>query len=179
MTSSDLQDAYAKEEQLRSAILFAREYLKSTKITTDQIKYLCEEAVRGGCQGHRAEITAARVAKASAALEDAPVRADDLRLAVKLAIVPRSKFALDAPQEDMMPPPPPPSKASQPENLQDNQNNEEEDNDKEEEDNDKEEEKDEEQEEVGEPSIPEEFMFSTEGVPLEGDMTKVDAFFLK
>ena len=93
MDPFDLKDAYEKEDQLRSGIVFAREYLKTTKISSDQLLYLCEESIRGGCQGHRAEIAAARVSIASAALEGAKVRADDLRLAVKLAIVPRSKFA--------------------------------------------------------------------------------------
>lgn len=171
MDKLSMDELYEKEEQLKSAIVFSREYIKNTKLTTDQVRYLCEEAVRGGCQGHRAEIAAARVAKASAALEDAPVRADDLRLAVKLAIVPRSKFALDMPKEDMMPPPPPPpSKAPQPEanDNQENKDNEEEDK----EDDNKDENKDEEQEEKGEPSIPEEFMFDAEGVPMDDDMTK-------
>ena len=39
---------YNKEEQLKSSIVFAREYLKETKISKDQLKYLCEEAIRGG-----------------------------------------------------------------------------------------------------------------------------------
>lgn len=82
MDASDLAAAYEKEESLKSAIVFAREYIKTTKVSTEQLQYLCEEAARGGCQGHRAEITAARVAIASAALEDSKVRADDLRLAV-------------------------------------------------------------------------------------------------
>lgn len=64
-----LAEVLTKEEQLKSSIVFAREYLKDTRISRDQLKYLCEEASRGGCQGHRAEITAARVALASAALE--------------------------------------------------------------------------------------------------------------
>jgi Mg-chelatase subunit ChlI len=69
MSEDDLRGVYEKEEQLKSAIVFAREYLKGTKISQAQMAYLCEEALRGGCQGHRAEISAARVALASAALE--------------------------------------------------------------------------------------------------------------
>jgi len=116
MDPAKLADIYEKEEQLKSTIIFAREYLKTTKLSTDQLKYLCEEAIRGGCQGHRAEISAARVAMASAALEDSPVRADDLRMAVKLAIIPRSRFAQQMQDQEMMPPPPPPPpKAPQPE----------------------------------------------------------------
>jgi magnesium chelatase subunit D len=69
MSEAELRTVYEKEEQLKSAIVFAREYLKGTQISQTQIGYLCEEALRGGCQGHRAEIAAARVALASAALE--------------------------------------------------------------------------------------------------------------
>ena len=43
---------YNKEEQLKSSIVFAREYLKETKISRDQLKYLCEEAIRGGQGWH-------------------------------------------------------------------------------------------------------------------------------
>lgn len=175
MKKEELASIYEKEEQLKSAIIFSREYLKNTKVTSDQLKYLCEEASRGGCPGHRAEIAAARVAIASAALEDSPVRADDLRLAVKLAIIPRSKFAQQMQDQEMMPPPPPPpSSAPQPENNMDNENKDNEDEeDKEEEDKeDEKEEEDDEQEEQGEPQIPEEFIFEAEGVAMEDDMMK-------
>ena len=43
MSESELADVLEKEEQLKSGILFAREYLKTTKLTTDQLVYLCEE----------------------------------------------------------------------------------------------------------------------------------------
>lgn len=177
----ELDSIYEKEEQLKSAIVFAREYLKGTKLSTEQLKYLCEEASRGGCQGHRAEITATRVAMASAALEDAPVRADDLRLAVKLAIVPRSRFLQSAPQEEMMPPPPPPpppSASQQPENNVDDQQKDSEEEDTDEKEDDKEEDNDDEEDEdeAGEPSVPEEFMFDAVGVALEDSMLKVNEF---
>ena len=45
MSESELADVLEKEEQLKSGILFAREYLKTTKLTTDQLVYLCEEVV--------------------------------------------------------------------------------------------------------------------------------------
>ena len=102
-----------------------------------QVSYLCEEASRGGCQGHRAEIVAARVALASAALEDSPVRADDLRTAVRLAIYPRSRFRDMPPPEEMMPPPPPPPKSS-PQEPENNMENEKKDNEEDEEDEDEE-----------------------------------------
>jgi magnesium chelatase subunit D len=182
MDPDELAAVYEKEDQLKSAIVFSREYLKGTKISSEQLMYLCEEAVRGGCQGHRAEITAARVAMASAALEDAPVRADDLRTAVRLAIFPRSRFRDTPPEEMMMPPPPPPPKsAPKPENSVDNETK---DNDEENEEEDKDDDKDEQEEdqddeeEQGEPSIPEEFMFEAEAVAMEDDMMKVHYPFI-
>ena len=175
MDPKELAEIYEKEDQLKNAIVFAREYIKTTKVSTAQLSYLCEEAIRGGCQGHRAEISAARVALASAALEDSPVRADDLRLAVKLAIFPRSRFRDQPPpdQEMMPPPPPPPKSAPQPENSVDNESKDnEEENEEEDKDDDKDQDEDEEQEEEGEPSVPEEFMFEAEAVGLEDDMMK-------
>jgi len=178
MDSNDLQDAYEKEDQLRSGIVFAREYLKDTKISSEQLLYLCEESIRGGCQGHRAEISAARVAIASAALEGAKVRADDLRLAVKLAIVPRSKYAEQMQQEEMMappPPPPPPSSAPQPENNMDDEVKDNEEEDKEEEDKEDQEdqeEEDNEEEEDASSDVPTDFVFEAENIAMEDDMMK-------
>lgn len=166
-----LSEAIENEEDLATAIIFAREYIKDLRLAESQTEYLCQEAIRAGCQGHRAEIFASEVARASAALEGRQVNSDDLRMAVKLAIAPRGTY-IETPmdEEDMMPPPPPP-----PPQMDDQQN---EDRDEDEE---NQEEEDEQQEEPDEneedpedspdvPEVPQEFMFDVDATPIDPDL---------
>jgi magnesium chelatase subunit D len=114
----DLRKVEVEEQTLRTRVEMARMRLHQVEITTSQIKYLCEEATRAGCEGQRAEIFATEISKASAALDGrTSVSKEDLQKAVVLAILPRATVfpgdLVESGDGDMTkaspsPPPPPP-----------------------------------------------------------------------
>jgi len=166
-----LKVAIANEQDLATSIIFAREYIKELDIAPSQMLYLCEEAIRAGCQGHRAEIFATEVAKASAALNGRQINGDDLKTAVKLAIFPRGTFINTPMDEDDMMPPPPPPPPPPPMDEQQDQDKDEEDQEEEEDIEEPEDEEDDAPEDSPDvPEVPQEFMFDVDATPIDPDL---------
>jgi len=145
------------------------------ELTEEQMRRFSEESARGACEGHRAEVFAAKIARAHAALFGRDrVNADDVQEGVKLAIVPRMRVGADRMEEenDETPPPPPPPPPQAEEEEQPPDEKEEDEQDEQEEDQQEQEEDQEEDQEEMQQELPEEFMISAEGAIVDEDLLK-------
>lgn len=178
--AQSVQDAAQEIQSMQTQLLFAREFVNDVSITPDQLERLAEEASRGACEGHRAEIFAVKIARAHAAINGRDCcNADDIREAIKLAIVPRIRVG-ESRMEDMMeeqaPPPPPPPQQQQQDEEPEQQEKEEreppppppEKTEEEEDDSEEQQQENQDQEE----ELPEEFMIDPEGTVVDKDLLK-------
>ncbi|MCP9849593.1 magnesium chelatase ATPase subunit D [Cyanobium sp. Morenito 9A2] len=162
-------------DALATQLLLARQWLLDVTIAREQIAYLVNEAIRGGVEGHRAELYAVRVAKAHAALSGRDrVEADDLQVAVRLVIAPRARqLPPQDPEQPLEPPPPPPSQGEQPPEQPEPPEGQQKDNDGPEEPEDEPE--DDSPEDQAPPSIPEEFLLDPEAIAIDPDLLVFNA----
>jgi magnesium chelatase subunit D len=101
LNATQLKNVQEEETLLREKIVEARKILPYVQIHHDQLLYLCEEATFAGCEGHRGEIFATEIAKASAAFDGRiNVNAQDLQLGALMALAPRGKYAQITPPDD-------------------------------------------------------------------------------
>merc|ERR1719145_38674 len=103
------QESAEATQATQTQLLFAREFLEDVQVTDDQMKRFAEESARGGCEGHRAEVFATKIARAHAALNGRDcVSSEDVQMGIKLAIIPRIRVRQTSPEDEQQPPPPPP-----------------------------------------------------------------------
>jgi magnesium chelatase subunit D len=168
-TTAAFQARWQEEsEALATQLLLARQWLPDVAISREQIRYLVQEAIRGGVEGHRSELYAVRVARAHAALNGRErVEPEDLQVAVRLVIAPRA-LQLPPPDPDQpLEPPPPPPQGEQP--PQEEQPPDEEANDEPEEEPDQDQE-DDSPEDQAPPQVPEEFLLDPEATAIDPDL---------